>query len=138
MVSPVLVAVALALVLSQGLKMLLFAFVHRQQLALSDLIVTGGMPSAHTAIVTALVVSIGLTEGISVLFVVSGVLAAIVIRDALGVRRTAGEEGKVINKLIKLTRLKEQPVHYSLGHTPVEVIVGALIGIVAGLSVLVL
>jgi acid phosphatase family membrane protein YuiD len=134
----VLSAVFMALVLSQGLKILLLLFVHKQKFYLADLFVTGGMPSSHSAIVTALVVAVGLTEGISNLFVLCAVLAAIVIRDALGVRRTAGEEGKLLNRIISMTKLKVKPLHYSLGHTPAEVTIGVLIGIVSGCVVLLL
>ena len=137
MIPPVLTAVIIALVLSQGTKIVRFIIVHRQRFVLADLVVTGGMPSSHSAIVTALVVSIFLTEGVSTLFVVSIVLAAITIRDALGVRRTAGEEGKFINRLINTLKLKVKPLHYSLGHTPIEVLVGVIIGLLSGLVVLV-
>jgi len=61
------------------------------------------------------------------------VIALIVLRDALGVRRTAGEEGKMINKLLKKVHLKLPKLHYSLGHTPLQVVVGVGIGIVSAL-----
>jgi hypothetical protein len=134
-IPPVLTAVILALVLSQGFKIARIIFVHRQHFAFADLFVTGGMPSSHSAMVVALVVAIGLTEGISNLFVLSAVLAAIVIRDALGVRRTAGEEGKLLNRIISMAHFKVKQIHYSLGHTPAEVAVGCLIGALCGLVV---
>ena len=135
---PVLVAVLLAGILSQGLKIVLLIALKRQQFTPKDLVVTGGMPSSHSAVVVALVVSLYLTEGLSNLFIICAVLAAIVIRDALGVRRTAGEEGKLLNKVIQHIHYRTKPVHYSLGHTPMEVAVGVLIGIVAGFIILVL
>ena len=125
----VLVSVVLALIAAQGLKMLLIVARHRQRLQLEDVVVTGGMPSAHSATVTALCLSILWTEGWrSSIFVLSAVLALVVIRDALGVRRTAGEEGKTINSIIRLAHVRTPPVHYSLGHTPIEVAVGIAIG----------
>ena len=62
------------------------------------------------------------------------VLAVVVIRDSLGVRRTAGEEGKTINRIIRLAHVRTPPVHYSLGHTPTEVAVGMVIGALAALA----
>jgi acid phosphatase family membrane protein YuiD len=125
----ILVSAVLALTVAQGLKMLLIVARHRQRLRLEDVVVTGGMPSAHSATVTALCLSILWTEGWrSSTFVLSVVLAVVVIRDALGVRRTAGEEGKTINSIIRLAHVRTPPVHYSLGHTPTEVAVGIAIG----------
>jgi acid phosphatase family membrane protein YuiD len=125
----VLVSVVLALTAAQGLKMLLIVVRHRQPLHLEDIVVTGGMPSAHSATVTALCLSILLAEGWqNSIFVLSAVLAVVVIRDALGVRRTAGEEGRTINSIIRLAHVRTPLVHYSLGHTPTEVVVGIAIG----------
>jgi hypothetical protein len=132
----VLVSVVLALTVAQGMKMLLITIRHRQHLHLEDIVVTGGMPSAHSATVTALCLSILWTEGWrNPIFVLSVVLAVVVIRDALGVRRTAGEEGKTINSIIRLTHVRTPPVHYSLGHTPTEVAVGIAIGALVALGV---
>ena len=131
----ILVSVVLALTAAQGLKMLLIVALHHQRLHLEDLVVTGGMPSAHSATVTALCLSILWTEGWrSSTFVLSAVLAVVVIRDALGVRRTAGEEGKTINSIIRLAHVRTPPVHYSLGHTPTEVAVGIAIGALVALG----
>ena len=122
----VLYAILLGFILSQGLKMLLF--LRHGHLHFKDVVVTGGMPSSHSAVVVALAVSIYLTQGLSPLFLATLVLATIVLRDALGVRRTAGEEGKLLNRVIKAARLKLPPVHYSLGHLPLEVAAGVAIG----------
>ena len=131
-----LVSVVLALTVAQGMKMLLIAIRHHQRLHLEDIVVTGGMPSAHSATVTALCLSILWTEGWrNPIFVLSAVLAVVVIRDALGVRRTAGEEGKTINSIIRLVHVRTPLVHYSLGHTPTEVAVGIAIGALVALGV---
>ena len=132
----VLVSVVLALTVAHGMKMLLITIRHRQHLHLEDIVVTGGMPSAHSATVTALCLSILWTEGWrNPIFVLSAVLAVVVIRDALGVRRTAGEEGKTINSIIRLVHVRTPLVHYSLGHTPTEVAVGIAIGALAAFAV---
>ena len=98
------------------------------------LVGAGGMPSSHTSLVVALASAVAFHDGLdSPLFAVSSVLAAIVMYDAAGVRRAAGKQAKVINKLVremkvehtvKDTRLKEL-----LGHTPLEVLAGALLGV---------
>ena len=133
----VLASVVLALATAQGMKMLLIALHHHQRLSLEDIVVTGGMPSAHSATVTALCLSIFTTEGWRAsIFVLALVLAVIVIRDSLGVRRTAGEEGKTINNIIRLAHVRTPPVRYSLGHTSIEVAAGMLIGVLATLAVM--
>jgi hypothetical protein len=131
----VLGSVVLALTVAQGMKLLFIAVRHRQHLSLKDIVVTGGMPSAHSATVTALCLSILWVEGWqNPIFALSAVLAVVVIRDALGVRRTAGEEGKTINRIIRLAHVRTPPVHYSLGHTPTEVAAGIVIGALAALA----
>jgi len=133
----VLGSVVVALITAQGLKMLLIALRHQQALSLQDLVVTGGLPSTHCATVTALCLSVLWTVGWwNAIFAVSAVLAVIVIRDALGVRRTAGEEGRTINDIIRLAHVRTPPVHYSLGHTPPEVAAGIAIGALATLVIL--
>ena len=118
---------------AQLIKLLIIFFRHKS-LSWHDLVVTGGMPSSHSAFVVALASIIYLEEGLSTAFVISLVLALIVLRDAFGVRRTVGIEGKQIEKLLKLNKLKSK-FHYSMGHTPLEVLVGALIGLTSSVAV---
>lgn len=124
-------AILISVVVSQGLKVLLIIFRRRKKFKLEDMAVTGGMPSSHSALVSAVVLIILINEGTSTLFFVSAVLGAIVIRDALGVRRTAGEEGKILNLVIKKAKLKIPKLKYSLGHTPKQVFVGIIIGLIS-------
>ena len=133
--NPVFWAVLFASVIAQLLKIGLLVLKHRQTFRLADLFVTGGMPSAHSALVMGLVVSVYLTEGFSTLFVVSLVLTGITIRDAMGVRRTVGEEGRIIDEIIKRLKLKVPRYHYSLGHRPDEVLVGCVIGVLTAFAV---
>ena len=135
MINKVLWSIVIAGVLAQAIKILIFKFKHKQKFSINDLIATGSMPSAHSALVTALVISIYLTEGLTTIFLLAAVFAVVVIRDAFGVRRTAGEEGKIIDKIIKSSKLKIRTFHYSLGHTPKEVIAGIIIGIVSSIIV---
>ncbi len=98
----------------------------------------GGMPSSHSAVVVGLATLIGKYQGVgSPIFAVSLVLAFVVMYDAAGVRRAAGKQAKLLNKLIETPGLTTVQVSEKLvevlGHTPLQVIVGALIGLVVGL-----
>ncbi|BBB92923.1 MAG TPA: divergent PAP2 family protein [Methylomusa anaerophila] len=99
------------------------------------LVGAGGMPSSHTALVAGLSSSIAFHDGIdSPLFALSIVLAGIVMYDAAGVRRAAGKQAKVINKLVREMRVdhtvKDTRLKELLGHTPLEVLAGAIHGFV--------
>lgn len=98
----------------------------------------GGMPSSHSAVVTSLATMIGKSQGInSPIFALSVIFACIVMYDAAGVRRAAGKQAKLLNKLIETPGLSNIQVQEKLvevlGHTPTQVLVGAIIGIVVGL-----
>lgn len=100
----------------------------------------GGMPSSHSAVVTSLATLIGKNEGVGTpIFAVSLIMAFVVMYDACGVRRAAGKQAALLNKLVETPGLTGVQVSEKLvevlGHTPVQVFVGALIGIVAGLIV---
>lgn len=97
----------------------------------------GGMPSSHSAVVTSLATMIGRTYGVdSAFFAVSAVFACIVMYDAAGVRRAAGKQAKLLNKIVETPNLTGIEVSERLvevlGHSPKQVLVGALIGILAG------
>jgi uncharacterized protein len=92
----------------------------------------GGMPSGHSAFVSALTVVTANREGISsTLFMISAVLAVIVMYDAINLRGEAGKHAKAINKLDSGARLEE-----SLGHTHLEVLAGAIFGSVVAFVLL--
>ena len=98
----------------------------------------GGMPSSHSAVVVSLTTLIGKYEGINTpLFAVSLALAFIVMYDAAGVRRAAGKQATLLNKIVETPGLTGMEVSERLvevlGHSPIQVIVGALIGLIAGL-----
>lgn len=95
----------------------------------------GGMPSSHSALVTAVAHTIGLLEGFgSPLFALSVTVALVVIYDATGIRRQAGKHAELINAMIHdLTQghpLKEEQLREVLGHTPLEALGGMLLGLV--------
>ena len=117
-----------AAIISQLAKILIIRLKHKQKFNLNDLIVTGGMPSTHSAIVGSLTVIIWLNQAFSPLFFAVLAFSLITLRDALGVRRSVGVEGKIIEKIIKYEKMKISKFHYSLGHSLVEVFVGLIIG----------
>ena len=98
----------------------------------------GGMPSSHSAVVTSIATLMGKYQGVdSPIFALSLIFAFIVMYDACGVRRAAGKQAKLLNKIIETPGLTGMQVSEKLvevlGHTPIQVIVGATIGIIAGL-----
>lgn len=98
----------------------------------------GGMPSSHSAVVTSLATLIGKYEGITTpIFALAVVFAFVVMYDAAGIRRAAGKQARLLNKIVETPGLTGVQVGEKLvevlGHTPTQVFVGALIGIVAGL-----
>lgn len=98
------------------------------------------MPSSHSAIVAGLATLIGKYEGVGTpIFALAFIMAFIVMYDACGVRRAAGKQAALLNKLIETPGLTGMQVSERLvevlGHTPVQVFVGALIGVIAGLVV---
>ena len=129
----VVMAIILAGFGTQLIKLVLIWFKHKS-LNWHDLIVTGGMPSSHSAFVVSLATTIYLVEGASTAFAISLVFAFIVIRDAFGVRRSVGKEGQAIQKLLKLHKIKSK-FHYAMGHTPKQVLVGSILGFVISLGV---
>ena len=97
----------------------------------------GGMPSSHSAVVTCLSTLIGKSEGEDTpIFAVSVIFAMIVMYDAAGVRRAAGKQAHLLNKIVETPGLSGMEVQERLvevlGHTPLQVLVGATIGIVVG------
>ena len=98
----------------------------------------GGMPSSHSAVVTSIATLIGKYQGVdSAIFGLALMFALVVMYDACGVRRAAGKQAKVLNEIVNtpgLTGIEIQgKLQEALGHTPVQVFVGAAIGIIAGL-----
>ena len=98
----------------------------------------GGMPSSHSAIVMGITTLIGKYEGVNTpIFALSLIMAFIVMYDACGVRRAAGKQAALLNKIIETPGLTGVQVSERLvevlGHTPVQVFVGALLGVIVGL-----
>lgn len=101
----------------------------------------GGMPSSHTAFVLSLALSTGFTEGFqSTYFALAFALMVIVVYDAMGVRYETGKQGKVINQILRELfmegkPLTDQKLKELVGHSPIEVLGGAIVGLVITLIV---
>ncbi len=98
----------------------------------------GGMPSSHSAVVVALATMIGRYEGVQTsMFALSLIFAFVVMYDAAGVRRAAGKQATILNKIVQTPGLSTLEVQEKLvevlGHTPIQVFAGALIGLIVGM-----
>ncbi|CCZ17828.1 putative uncharacterized protein [Clostridium sp. CAG:780] len=98
----------------------------------------GGMPSSHTAIVVSITTMVGRSQGInSVIFAVSLIFSLVVMYDACGVRRQAGKQARILNDIVNTPGLSTVQVREklveALGHTPLQVIIGAIVGFTAGM-----
>jgi acid phosphatase family membrane protein YuiD len=131
----VLIIALCAWMLAQLLK-LLVALVQGKGLDLSFFISSGGMPSAHSAMVCALATAVGMRDGFgTAYFAITVILALVVTYDAAGVRQSVGQQSVVLNRIILELKRKEPMVKIEadlrelMGHTPFEVFIGAALGI---------
>lgn len=123
--------------LAQVLKTLIH-FILAKEFNAERLVGDGGMPSSHSATVSALATAVALECGLgSVEFAISAMFAIVVMHDAMGVRRETGIQAKLLNEIIKIFEdmgREEISVHDKLkefvGHTPLQVIMGSLLGII--------
>jgi uncharacterized protein len=130
---PALVAWAIA----QVTKLILAAIVEHR-LDLRVLAQTGGMPSSHAAIVSGLTAAVGRMDGVrSATFAIALIFSFVVMYDAQSVRRAAGRQAAVLNRLVEdvfaMRGIQEDRLRELLGHTPFEVLVGAALGVAVGL-----
>lgn len=134
-ISPYLIAILAAWVIAQGLKYIIVALRNRNFDHIRQLYLSGNMPSAHAASSVALATVVSLREGLeSAVFAVAALFAAIVMYDAVMVRRSVGEQGLAIQKLIRATDKNKRAAipRAAKGHTPLEVLVGAALGVAIG------
>ena len=135
-----LIAAAISWLLAQVIKTIL-TLIQTKTFVSERLFGSGGMPSAHSACVCALVMSVQHTCGLeSPELAIAVCLAGVVIYDAMGVRRAAGEQAKVINRMVDImeqkegTDITEKDLKVYLGHTPIEVLGGILLGILVSMT----
>jgi len=132
-----LLAPLVAWALAQAAKVILTSM-RQRRLNLRVLAETGGMPSSHAAIVMGMTTAVGKYAGVSsAAFAIALIFSFVVMYDAAGLRRAAGRQAAILNRLVEdlvhMRGMQEQRLRELLGHTPVEVLVGALLGIVVGL-----
>lgn len=129
----------IAWLLAQALKVL-FSFRRDSGFDFELLVGPGGMPSAHSSLVTALATITGLVQGWrSTMFAVTVVLAMLTMYDAAGIRRSAGRQARVLNQIMREWQASktfhDMRLRELLGHSPFEVFAGALLGIITALLV---
>lgn len=135
--SPYIIAAAASWVVAQGLKYIVASIKGRKLNSLRQLYLSGSMPSAHSASVIALLVVIGFKDGTgSGLFGLALLFAAVVMYDAVMVRRSSGEQGNALVELMhELKRKPTTPIRVAKGHTPFEVLGGIAVGLIVGIVV---
>ncbi len=124
-------------VIAQGMKVLI-SWIRHHKIDFRLFVGTGGMPSSHSALVSCLATTIGLETGWnSPVFLLALGMALIIMSDAAGVRRAAGQQAKILNAIMddfyESKPVPQKKLKELLGHTPVQVFVGAFLGIVIGL-----
>ncbi|MGI5850808.1 MAG: divergent PAP2 family protein [Clostridiales bacterium] len=122
----------LAWFIAQFLKVII-TFILNKKFDIRRFIGAGGMPSSHSALVVSLATSVGRFEGYdSPMFALALTFSLIVMYDAAGVRRAAGKQAAVLNEILEQIHtsrsVSEEKLKELLGHTPIEVIAGAILG----------
>lgn len=133
-----LISSLLAFIIAQCIKFFT-AWYKERRWDLKQLLGSGGMPSSHSATVTALAIAIGLHDGFgSSLFAIATIFACVVMYDAFGVRLHAGKQAEVLNQIVyglpaEHPLADTRPLRELLGHTPTQVVAGALLGCVTAI-----
>ena len=135
----VFLAAVIAWAAAQTIKVVL-DLIKNRKFSAERLVGAGGMPSSHTAFVIALVTAVARYAGVeSVAFAISAAFALVTMYDATGIRRAAGEQAKILNYMMdnwkQPPEMFEKDLKELLGHTPVEVLVGGVLGLGIGLLV---
>jgi len=130
-----------AWVIAQILKMLIYTIINKK-FHMRRLVGDGGMPSSHSATVTAIAVTCALSYGLgSFEFGVTVILAFIVMHDAMGVRKETGKQAKVLNEMIEFIDSMgkdlspEEKLKEFVGHTPMQVFAGAALGLIIAFTI---
>lgn len=132
-ISPYIVVIVFSWLVAQGAKYLLIAVKNRNFDHFRQLYLSGNMPSAHSATVVSVATLIGFSQGFSsAIFGLALMMAGIVMYDAIMVRRSVGEQGLAIQEMIKMAKSGVVLPRAAKGHTPLEVLVGALVGVIIG------
>lgn len=131
--SPYLITIFIAWLGSHITKYIVSLIKQEKRKFSSQLFLSGGMPSSHSATVVSMATIVGLKNGFeSALFGMATLFALIVMYDAMKVRRSSGEQGMALNKLIKEQKSKVALPRVAKGHSPLEVAIGSILGILIG------
>ncbi len=136
----VLIVALTAWLTAQVMKTILW-FIVTKRFNPERLVGAGGMPSAHSATVCSMMIAIAKTSGLSSPeFAIAFVLAFVVMYDAMGVRRAAGEQAKVLNRMLEKQveedeKMQTPELKEFLGHTPLQVLGGSLLGILIAMII---
>ena len=134
--SPYLLAAACAWLVAQSLKYLHISIKEHSFKSLRQMYLSGNMPSAHSATAVALLIVIGGRDGVSTaIFGLAALFTAVVMYDAVMVRRSSGEQGDAILAMLLEQKSTIIRPRVAKGHTPLEVIVGAIVGAIVGFVV---
>lgn len=137
--SPYILAGLAGYVVAQLTKYVIATAQGKRFVSLRKFYASGGMPSSHAATVIAITTVIGFRDGTgSGLFGLAVVLSSVVLYDAVMVRRSSGEQGESLTALIKEQKSRVRLPRVAIGHKPLEVVMGALLGWVVGLIILML
>ena len=136
----ILIAALVAWAIAQAIKAILYTIVNRE-FKFERLVGSGGMPSSHAATVCALTTAVAIQFGLgSFEFAISFVLSSVVLHDARGVRQEAGKQAVTITAIVdhllkegKILELPEWELKELIGHTPLQVLIGSIMGICIGL-----
>lgn len=127
-----LMAAVLAWFLAQLTKVIV-TLVKTKEFDFAKFFASGGMPSSHSSTVTALATGVGIVEGVtSSVFAVTAIFAIIVMYDASGVRLAVSKQAKILNDFFHGRQTDYKKLNELVGHTPYEVVGGAILGIVVG------
>lgn len=123
--------------IAQAIKVII-AFWKERKLNLGHLVASGGMPSSHSALVTGLATAVARISGLnSSLFALAAVFAGVVMYDAAGVRLAVSKQARILNIMVDdffhERGLREERLRELIGHTPIQVIGGAIVGITIGI-----
>lgn len=135
-ISPYIIAAGLGWIVAQLSKYVIASVKHGGLASYRQLYLSGHMPSAHSATTVALLTVIAVTDGVqSDIFAVAFLFTCVVLYDAMMVRRSSGEQGVALTALIKEQKSEVPFPRVAIGHTPLEVAVGSLLGLLVGLGV---
>ena len=135
----ILICGACAWAVAQVLKTIIYGLVHKE-IRWERLFGDGGMPSGHSATVSAMATAAGMRYGLDTFeFAITCMMAIIVMHDAMGVRLETGKQAKLINEIVETFKtmngktLAEEKLKEFVGHTPLQVLMGAILGIAIGI-----